>query len=128
MQNKSLKALYKLPILFSTKELYTNVNHSVLPIKVLHEFKIALYMFKTLNVTSAVSNLKFEFVDHNYLTRNSNKLKYHHIRTDFGSKSISFLGPLIYNKIPEIIKTSESFAKFKMNLKKFFLSIIESYL
>ena len=127
MQNKSLKSIYKLPSLFSTRELFAKDEHLVLPVNILHEFQVAIYMYKTLNISSVLSNLKFDYINHHYITRNSNKLNYHVTKTEYGRKCISYLGPSIYNKIPTNIKISESFLKFKKNLKKYFKSKIELY-
>ena len=74
MQNKSLKAIFRLPSLFSTKELFAKENHLVLPISALRECQIVLFMYKTLNVFPVLSNLEFGFIGHKYGTRSCHKL------------------------------------------------------
>lgn len=125
LQNKSIKAVYRLPILFSTKDLYCYENNLVLPINILYKFQLSLYMYKTLNVSSALSNIKFHCTSHTYSTRNWNRINYHHIKSEFGRKSITFLGPYIYNQIPEDIKKSETIFKFKKFAKNYYNLNIE---
>ena len=57
--------------------------------------------------------------ENNYNLRNSQALESLHKRTvKFGTESISYRGPQIWNLIPEKLRTSETLNKFKKEIKK----------
>ena len=59
-------------------------------------------------------------------TRNSfKKLLQPSRRTKQGQNCLSFIGPSIWNKLPESIKDSKNLINFKHNLKDYFLKDLE---
>ena len=43
-------------------------------------------------------------------------------KTNMGQNTLSFIGPPIWNKIPEVLKKANSINTFKLNLKKYYLT------
>lgn len=128
MQNKCVKAISKLPLRFPTVSLYETAAKGILPISALHEYQTSLYMYKALKVPSALSNLEFSSVNHNYHTRFANNLVGGSICNEYGRKSIRFSGPAIYNKLPTSLKNSLNFQHFKKNLKLYYGTLIKDYI
>ena len=59
----------------------------------------------------------------NLTTRNSYlKLICPFRKSNMGQNTLSFIGPSIWNKTPEVIKKTNSVNTFKHNLKKYYLS------
>ena len=56
-------------------------------------------------------------------TRNSFlKLPYHFRKTNTGQKGLSYIGPAIWNNIPEIIKKTRNLNTFKHKMKHYYLN------
>ena len=59
----------------------------------------------------------------NLRTRNSYlKLICSFRKTNMGQNALSFIGPSIWNKTPEVLKKTNSINTFKHNLKKYYLT------
>jgi len=128
IQNKCIKAICKLPILFPTLLLYEVESKGILPIGALYDFQVALFMYKSIKIKSIVSNLEFNITNHNHNTRFNKNISCGCIKSEFGRKSMSFAGPSIYNKLPESIKTNSlNVYHFKINLRDFFKTFIKDY-
>ena len=57
--------------------------------------------------------------ENNYNLRNFQALEYSHKRTaKFGTETISYRGPQIWNLIPERLRALETLSKFKKEIKK----------
>ena len=52
----------------------------------------------------------------------SQKLKQPLYKTNLGQKSISYLGPSIWNKLPKLLKETDSINSFKHKFKDFYLN------
>ena len=61
---------------------------------------------------------------HNYATRNRELLLPSFQRLSVTQKSLSYVGPSIWNSIPNSIRTVESFYSFRKKLRKY---LIDSY-
>ena len=60
-----------------------------------------------------------------FIIKNSyNKLKQLFPKTSIGSSTLSFIGPALWNKIPDTTKRTTSFNAFKHKLKKYCLNEI----
>ena len=81
--------------------------------------QLAVEIYKALNnLSSSLMSDLFIFKDTGYNLRGANKLKYTTIKTTYyGSESISFLGPKIWELVPQEIKNSSSVAIFKRRIK-----------
>ena len=49
LQNKALKIVYKLPLMYSTIALYKDVSKTILPIYDLHGYQVLMFVFKYIN-------------------------------------------------------------------------------
>ena len=60
---------------------------------------------------------------HDYDTRNSNLLRKPRVNSSrYGLNSLAFRGPLLYNALPQSVKSATSTQAFHLLLKKFLLS------
>ena len=71
-------------------------------------------------------NKIFEFIPHCSIdTRNKfSKLKNPFRKTNMGQKAISYIGPSIWNSLPDSIRWANSLNSFKHNFKKHYLTWI----
>ena len=65
---------------------------------------------------------KFAFKGNISLRNNFLKLKQPFQNTNTEEKASFFIGPLIWNQIPEILKNTDNLNTFKHNLKKHFFN------
>ena len=84
-------------------------------------------MYKHLNVSTVLSNLEFVYVNHRYSTRQLKFLTCSAIKTEFGRKSMSFIGPSVYNKLPIDVRNCNNMFHFKKLLKLYMTSLIEIF-
>ena len=127
-QNKALKAVFRLPYLFSTRELYTNVAIGILPVLALNNLAIVTYVYKIISSPGNLFNSEFYSACHNYQTRYSHYLSKSIVRNEFGRKRVTYIGPLFYNKLPDSVKSSQNLLKFKMGVKDHYHSNISHYI
>ena len=68
----------------------------------------------------------FEFAPHCMIgtRKNFSKLKNPFCETNMGQKAISYIGPSIWNSLPDSIKRANSLNTFKHNVKKHYLTWI----
>ena len=84
--------------------------------------QLCLFVRKCLdkNTTEHFHNY-FELLQHRIGTRNNHvSLKLPKVKTEYGKRSVQFLGAKIYNSLPLSLKKVENFAKFKSELKCFY--------
>lgn len=115
LQNKALKAVYLLHRLFSTDELYRTASGGVLPIRFLHFFQTAVYVFKV-NNKLLFSNILFRHIDHDHNTRSHSNLATSYVRTNYGKQRISISGPNTFNKLPNELRILNSIGHFKCRI------------
>lgn len=115
LQNRALKHVFHLPVLYHTENLYTGPAKSILPVK-----GIALMM--TLNFIHKVlknnihTNLKFSIV-HSRTRQNNSIANSKTPKNTFGSRDLLSIAPRIYNTLPEVVRFSRSINEFKFKLK-----------
>lgn len=121
LQNKALKAIYNLPRLTPSKELYTGDRSDILPIKHLTEYEINLLSFK-INNKLIKSKFSFQITKevHSYTTRLANNFRSIFSRTNCTKNSILNRGVTSFNKLPDIIKNENKISVFKNKLKKYY--------
>ena len=100
------------------KSLLVKSSKSTMEVKRLRA--LALEIFRTLNNMNP-EYLKDIFIQNTTSVRNYNNLVVHSHRTaTYGDKSLSTLGPKIWNSLPNNIKSLESFSKFKSYIDTWF--------
>ena len=84
--------------------------------------KLTIEMFKVNNGLSVqLVSAKFNFVENHYNFRHQSgrKFKVDHFKTEtYGKQSVSYLGPKIWNYIPQEIKNVTTLAAFKTKIKR----------
>ena len=80
--------------------------------------------YNIVNNTGHYLNEIFEFAPHcSISTRNNvSKLKNPFRKTNMGQKAISYIGPSIWNSLPDSIKRAHSLNTFKHSVKKHYLT------
>ena len=80
--------------------------------------------FNFVNNSFPYLNEIFEFAPHCRIdTRNSfSKLKNLFCKTNMGQKTISYIGPSIWNSLPDSIEKANSLNTFKHNVKNHYLT------
>ena len=81
---------------------------------------LATEIYKTVNgLAPTIMNSIFEIKNIEYNLRNKNNFKSRRINcVRYGIDSLTYLGPKIWNIVPEDIKKSESLNVFKTKIKK----------
>ena len=60
----------------------------------------------------------FQIINRNYNLQHKREFKSHNIKTvSFGTESLTFLGPTIWDKLPIYLKSLNSLDKFKQNIE-----------
>lgn len=118
-QNRCLKAVFSLPFLYPTSELYNTMEHNILPIGGLFTYRICMTMFKILNNFNLHHNWSFNAAVHQHLTRNAHLLQRSSFRTEIGRRRFSNIGPHLFNQLPEDIKNTQTISSFKRNLIRY---------
>lgn len=127
-QNRCLKAIFKLPFLFSTNDLYSNQEHNILPIKGLFTYQIGIIMFKVVNQLNLHHNWSFNTAIHQHRTRYAHLLRQTGFRTETGRKRFQNAGPSVFNTLPEDVKHADTIEKFKKNLRIYVKNNIDDYI
>ena len=123
LQKKSMRAIFNVPYNSHTNELFKASN--TVKLKDLFDFKIALYMYKTLNLNydpDLLSNLaKFKNI-HCHDTRNNEQYKIPRCLKTKCKNNISVVGPQILNILPHSLYEKKNLYCFKKALKTYFTS------
>ena len=111
LQKKAIRIMTFSDYNAHTKELYKITD--ILPIHKLDFYSICKLVYKEINSLS-ISNLGFNVkFNHNISTRNANKMKICHHKTNYYCQSISHCGIKFYNLLPNDIINSSSFYLLK---------------
>lgn len=121
-QNRCIKAIFSLPYLFPTLDLYELPQHQIPPILGLHMLQVGISMYKIINELNIHHNWSFGNALHPHHTRYAHHLRREQFRTEIGRRRFSNIGPIIYNKIPDNIKAAPTLFIFKLKLKQFILN------
>ena len=117
LQNKALKALYRLPNDFPTKQLY---SPNILPIKKLIEYEYTLLIFKIEKNLIKITDCGITQTNTsitNRQTRTGHHFQIPKFKNNVAMKSVFYEGVKFYNVIPIEWKTL-SISKFKHLLKQ----------
>ncbi|CRL03366.1 CLUMA_CG016746, isoform A [Clunio marinus] len=115
MQNKALCNTYNLPNRTNRVEMYTHLVESHLPIRGIAVLNTSCHVYKSLNNQTHTNIIHTEAgaTRSNMTLRNNSSLRPVKIRTEMREKSIEFIGPSIFNEIPDEIKRSKHQYEFK---------------
>ena len=89
------------------------------PLEIIAEQRLCLFVRKCLD-KNTIEHFQtyFELLQHRIGTRNKNvSLKLPKVRTEYGKRSVKFLGAKGYNSLPLEMKKIEHYAKFKNDLR-----------
>lgn len=109
MQKRILKIIFDKPIIYSSDELFHETH--IFDIRQLYFFTAALKVFSE----------KKDKINHTHQTRTNNvsNLPIVFMHTNSGQRSSTYLGPKIFNSIPNSIRNVNSKSIFKRELKNF---------
>lgn len=119
LQNRCLKIIFNLPILFSTVRLYTELPHRALPILGICEQQTLQMVHNVLHNPLLHHNITLNIASRIHNTRQFNTLSRSRAHSNFGQKRFSFLGPSKYNVLPRHLQQITNSLSFKTNLKEF---------
>ena len=89
------------------------------PLEIIDEQRLCFFVRKCLD-KNTIEHFQtyFELLQHCIGTRNKNvSLKLPKVRTEYGKRSVKFLGAKVYNSLPLEMKKIEHYAKFKNDLR-----------
>ena len=122
LNNKLLRILQNKTYKLSTpvKELYADYN--TLPVPQLHKLQLLLLVHKYYYHKHLLPKIYYDYFHPNqgmysYETRNKADLHLHSVTTTFGQRCIKFKGALLWNNLPNHIKSIRSISKFKSEVK-----------
>lgn len=117
LQNKSIKAIYKLPRLTPSITLYSS---RLLNISQLGNVELALLMHKlVMNIIRNDLNFPLNRDIHHHDTRSRDNLHQPMIHTSQGRSGLVHKGIILYNAIPLEIKSTVNINNFKLKLRQY---------
>ncbi|XP_075163964.1 uncharacterized protein LOC142236620 [Haematobia irritans] len=126
-QNKALKIVFNLPILYPTSELYSNIAKTILPVYGIYKFQLLTYMFKATN-NIGLGSIQFLINQTAFNTRNNTNLKVKRCRLEVAKQGIEHSGCVAFNRIPDNLKNISRISTFKREIKSFLLRDMEMLL
>lgn len=126
LQNRALKHVFHLPILYHTVDLYSGPAKGILPIKGLIT-QMTLCFIKKVIANLTRSNIKFDIITGK--TRQNGQISRigKPPSTSYGKRDIMNVAPIIFNKLPKELIQSR-FGSFKIKLKQILETIPEQLL
>lgn len=125
MQNKLIKILFNYHYRTSTEKLYKETG--IMNIRQTYVYNTCILIHKILNddINTNINLIRKSKVQRIRL-RNANNIVPRQHRTNYGKKNIEYEGVLLYNKLPDYVKFSQSMASFKRKLKHFVLDQVHN--
>ena len=101
-------------------------DYRVLPVDVLHKFKVLMLMHKYLysveSLPSAYSNyFTINNSVHHHHTRSSNDFHQESSQTSFGMRSLRNMGPTLWNSLPITLKAERNYNFFENKLRDYLI-------
>lgn len=118
LQNRCIKIIFNLPLLYPTIGLYTDFPHKILPLQGMCEEQTLLMVHNILHNPIGIHNITLEVVPQIRNTRQSNHLAMSRAHSSFGQKRFTFAGPAKYNNLPRDIQLITNRLSFKANIKR----------
>ena len=113
LQKRIIRIITSEPPLSHTKPLFAQTN--ILNIKDLHKYLLALYLFRYCREC-------FIYPNHSHNTRHRSQAVPVFCRLNFSQRSLSYIGPTLWNYLPHSIVTCDRFVTFKRLLKHYFIA------
>jgi hypothetical protein len=121
LQNRTIKAIYRLPLLTHTVDVYEIAN--IPNLKNLYLEQVAVFVFNILH-KRIFNNIIFPVQESQYLTRNCNrKLKVISCCSRLGQSNIEYIGPRIFNQLPDCVVSGLSFYRFRSDLRNWLKTV-----
>lgn len=118
LQNRAVKSIHKLPMLFSTSSLFGIISKEILPIEKI--YKKSMLMF----VQQCINNKIHHTIEFHHTTHRSTravtekKLIIPSMRTErYGKEGIMYRACSFYNQLPQEIKSLSNIYQFKKQLQ-----------
>lgn len=127
LQNKALKIVANLPILYSTINLYSNVFPSILPIFGSYKLQLVIYVFKCLR-NIGHHTIHFTRNQNTFNTRNNDNLKIALCRSETTKQRIEYSGCREFNILPQHLKLMESLSLFKSSVRTYLFQNVDQLL
>lgn len=127
-QNRCIKAIYRLPFLHPTINLFNSLGHNIVPISALHEYQTSIIIHRIIHIQDIHHNIELQNVTHQYETRNLDRIVASNFTSEIGRRRFTAIGPRIYNNLPITVRNSGSVVIFKKNLKRYVNNNLDRYL
>lgn len=128
LQNRCLKIQFKLPHLYPTVQLYTNLPHQILPISAICELQTLSLIHDVINNPTTHHNLVLQETSRFYNTRRVNNLLQLRASSCFGQRRFSIIGPSKYNILPREIQSIRNRNNFKNSVKRYLRDNVRTFL
>ena len=120
LNNKILRIIQNKPISTHVIDLYK--SYDTLPLSQLHTYQILLFVHKFVHRLHTLSDVFISYfsqntVIHDYNTRQKCDLHLAAVQTIFGKRALTYKCSLLWNKLPEDLKLTQSLSKFKTELR-----------
>lgn len=126
-QNKALKIVYNLPLMYPTRSLYKDISKSVLPIYGLYKMQLLIYIFKAIH-NIGHHTIEFSENQNTFNTRNGSNLIIKRCRLETTKQRIEHAGSSEFNHLPVELKNISRISIFKTRLKSYLIQNIEMLL
>ena len=113
LQKRAVRIINAAPYLAHSNELFFNSH--LLKLDDIHKLSVASFMFKH-------NSRELYNRNHNYATRNSNLLLPFYRRLTSTQHSLNYIGPIVWNSLPDYIRSANSIESFKFFLKNHLIS------
>lgn len=121
LQKRALRIICNEPYMSPSMPLFKNCN--TLTIFDIAYFQVAVFMFQYSKGTLLANfNSFFIYRDHNYSIRCGDRIYPYFCKLTSSQKFIKYLGPNIWNSVPDQVKSSHTLSSFKYSLKMYLLS------
>lgn len=114
IQNKIIKVLFHYSYDTPTQQLYKKTK--LFNIAQLYKYNTCLLIKKIIS-NKIKSNIQLNFKTNLHSSRRPNQIEITKSRTKFGTKTIQFEGAMMFNNLPNEIRTTKSVDSFKHKLK-----------
>ena len=123
LQKRAIRLICNLPRFSSTKASFCKLN--LLTLNNINKYQILLFMFRYHHsLLPKTINIHFQTGSqiHGHYTRFSHHYRSHYARINTKEFSIHCIGPVLWNNLPEELKTLYSINSFKYHLKQLLIN------
>ena len=122
MQNKCIHFCLKLDKMHRNSEEVKTINWLLVDQRVQQSLNVTVFKYVN-NACPYYMKEVFEYASQGRISSRNNyaKLKVPFRKTTMGQKSLSYIGPSVWNKLPSLMKRNISLNKFKHDVKKHYL-------